>query len=50
MYTNDAMSPEPGSDEGSAGACVGGQHSGRSEDEKMSLLEEEECGRQPRGC
>ena len=48
-YADDAMSPEPGSNEGCAGAGVG-QHSGRSEDGKMSLLEGEEYGGQSRGC
>ena len=47
-YANVATSPEPGSDEGGAGAGAGGQHSGRSDDGRMSLLDEEDYGRQPR--
>jgi hypothetical protein len=45
------MSPEPGSDEGgsSTGGAGGfGGHSGRSDDGRISLLDEEDYGRQPR--
>jgi hypothetical protein len=48
-YADDAMSPEPGSDEGGNGNGAGaggrfGGHSGRNDDGWMSLLDEEDYG------
>jgi hypothetical protein len=48
-YADDAMSPEPGSDKGGNGAGGGfGGHLERNDDGRMSLLDEEDYGRQPR--
>ena len=43
-YTDNAMSAEPGSGKGSMGAGAGGQYLGRSDDVRMSLLDEEDYG------
>jgi hypothetical protein len=49
VYADDAMSPEPGNDEGGNGAGGGfGGHSGRSDDGRISLLDEEDYGKQTR--
>src|ERR1700729_1229559 len=48
VYANDAMSPEPGSNEGAGGGGGFVGHSGRSDDGRMSLLDEEDYGGQAR--